>query len=163
MIYKLSIDGDAIRGTEGGHTHFWTRVFPDDYRHDFTGARALLFDEFRRAQMIAASTFIAQERDEMETLRKVAGEPESPDDAAREAGYLIDFKHGGKTTHGHLVMGEDGKEISPAARASLTDDPEDSLRFFVNFDMVDSAEACNSIFEVFRSIEEHFRKASGRR
>lgn len=162
MIYKLSIDGDTIEGTENERTRYWVRVFPADYRNNFAGARALLFDEFRRSQMVAASTFIAQERDEMETLRKVAGEPESASDTAKDAGYLIDFKHGGKTTRGHLVMGEDGKEISPAARAYLTDDPEDPLRFYVNFDMVDSAEACNSIFEVFRSIEEHFRKASRR-
>ena len=162
MIYSLSVDASIIQAKDGEHTQYWTLVTPSDYAHDFIGPHALLFDEFRHAQKIAESSFIEQ-ASYARVVEQIFGENNSADDAARAAGNLIDFaSSNGKTTRGKLILSENGEELAPGLRGYLMDDPAQPLRFYMDFEQVDTADKCNTAFKAIRACERHFRKACGR-
>lgn len=159
MVYVLSSDASAIRGTGNGETKFWVRVSPAEYNRPFIGTEEMLFSDWRKAKLTAEKMFVEQQRQAEALLEWLDGQGPTQDDKNREEGFILDYKKEGRTIHGKLLLKrDDGGELAPGLRCYLTDDQAEKLLVYMDLTEIDSPEKANEAFAAARKCAEYLRE-----
>lgn len=159
MVYVLSSDASAIRGTGSGETKFWVKISPAEYCRPFIGTEEMLFSDWRKAKLTAEKTFVEQQRQAEALLQWLDGQGPTQDDKNREKGFILDYKREGRTIHGKLLLKrDDGGELAPGLRCYLTDDQAEKLLVYMDLTEIDTPEKANEAFAAARKCAEYLRE-----